>query len=110
MPYTIHWDDKHNRLCLPALKQIRFVPGIAIGGVVKDEAGSSPAGARITVNAPPKETEGTHYITPRRDHDRCRGPLVREDTPADLVRVKVAVQAPRFLKAAARPLRNLDAC
>ena len=37
------------------------VPGVAIGGVVKDEAGAPVAGARITVHAPPTETEESNY-------------------------------------------------
>ena len=79
------------------------MPGVTIGGVVKDEAGSPVAGAKITVNAPPTETETSHYSTDLAETTTdAQGRWRFDDAPADLSGVSVMVQAPGSSRAAAR--------
>lgn len=110
VPYVVRWDDNTRPLRLPAVKVLRFVPGITIGGVVKDEAGKPVVGAKITVYAPPTETEASHYSTDlveasTDDQGRWRV----DDVPADLNRVSVAAQAHGFVRGGGPPSRDLDA-
>jgi hypothetical protein len=110
VPYMIRWDDRAHAIHLPASRVIRLVPGIAIGGVVEDETGAPIAGAKITVHAPPTETETTGYSFDLAEATTDAGGRWRfADAPADLARVRVAIQAPRFLQTSSPPSRNLDA-
>ena len=110
VPYLIRWDDNAHPLRLPAVKVLRFVPGITIGGVVNDEAGKPVAGAKITVNAPPTESEVSYYrLALAETTTDSRGRWRVDDAPADLLGVNVLVQAPRFLRGGGPPSRELGA-
>ena len=110
VPYSIRWDDTNHPLHLPAVKEIRCVPGVPIGGVVKDEAGAPVAGARITVHAPPAETEMSNYsfnlVETTTD---AQGRWRFDDAPADLSGVRFQIEAPRFLPGSGAASRKTDA-
>ena len=108
MPYNIHWADSAHPVRLPASKVLRLVPGITIGGVVRDEAGNPVAGAKIKVHAPPTESEQSYVrFTVHETTTDAQGRWRFDDAPADLSRVHVGIQAPRFLDVSASPSRNL---
>jgi beta-lactamase regulating signal transducer with metallopeptidase domain len=108
--YLISWDNSAHMFRLPAVKVLRFVPGVAIGGVVKDETGKPVAGAKITVNASPTESEGSpHNLSLADIATDAQGRWRVDDAPTDLAGVIVSVQAARFLRVDGPPSRNLDA-
>jgi RNA polymerase sigma factor (sigma-70 family) len=108
--YFINWKDSAHPLHLPAFKEIRLVTGIAIGGVVKDEAGGPVAGARIEVLAPPNETEESNYgFTVAEATTDATGRWRVDHAPASPAGVSVQIRAPRFLETGGPPSRNLDA-
>lgn len=110
VPYMICWDDRVHPVRLPAVKLIKLVSGVAIGGVVQDEAGRPVAGARIRVSAPPTETESQFYNTmlfETRTDDQGRWRF--DDAPRDLSDVNVWVEATRYLRVMRPPSRDLDA-
>ncbi len=110
VPYIIHWNDRAHPLRLPALKVLRFVPGVTIGGVVRDESGKPVAGAKITANAPPTETESSGYSVPFAETTTdALGRWRVDNAPADLVSVNFGVEAPRFLRGGGPPSQDLDA-
>ncbi len=110
VPYSIDWDDRSHPLRLPAVKELRFVPGITIGGVVRDEAGKPVAGAKISANAPPTEKESSGYSIPFAETTTdAQGRWRVDDAPADLVSVNVGVEAPGFLRGGGPPSRDLGA-
>jgi beta-lactamase regulating signal transducer with metallopeptidase domain len=107
VPYTIHLDDRSHPLRLPAVKVLRFVPGITIGGVVRDEAGTPVAGAKITAHAPPTEKESSGYSVPFAETTTdAQGRWRVDDAPVDLIGVNVGVEAPRFLRGGGPPSRD----
>jgi len=109
VPYTIRWDDRAHPLRPPAAKVLRLVSGVSIGGVVKDEAGQPVAGAKITVNAPPTETEASYYsIQIAEIRTDGAGRWRFDDAPTDFTRMNVNVEAPRFLRGGGPPSRDLD--
>jgi protocatechuate 3,4-dioxygenase beta subunit len=110
VPYSIRWDDSTRPFHLPAVKEIRCVPGVPIGGVVKDKAGAPVPGATITVHAPPAESEVSHYVfnlaVATTD---AQGRWRFDDAPADLSGVRFQVQAPQFLRGSGPASHRLDA-
>ncbi len=107
-PYIILWDDSAHPVRLPASKVMRLVPGITIGGIVRDEAGNAFAGAKIKVFAPATESELSYArFTVFETTTDAQGRWRFDDAPADLSRVNVGIQAPRFLGVSAQPSRNL---
>jgi RNA polymerase sigma factor (sigma-70 family) len=109
VPYSIRWDDTNHPLHLPAVKEIRCVPGVPIGGIVKDEAGTPVAGARITVHAPPAETELSFYSFNLVDTTTdAQGRWRFDDAPTDLSRVRFQIEAPRFLQGSGAAVRETD--
>jgi RNA polymerase sigma factor (sigma-70 family) len=109
VPYSIWWDDTNHPLRLPAVKEIRCVNGAPIGGIVKDEAGAPVAGAKITVQAPPAETELSYYrfnlVETTTD---AQGRWRFDDAPADLSGVFFQIEARRFLPASGAASRKTD--
>src|SRR5579883_2705076 len=92
VPYMVRWDDNTRPLPVPAVKVLRLVPGVPIGGVVKDEAGAPVAGARITVIAPPTESDVSYVrfaLTETTTDTQGRWRV--DDAPADLIGVNVMV-------------------
>jgi len=109
-PYTIYLDDNAHPLRVPAVKVLRLVPGITIGGLVHDEAGNPVAGAKITVNARPSESELSYFsVTIAETTTDAQGRWRVQHAPADLVGVNVAVAARGFLSGGGPPSRDLDA-
>ncbi len=108
VPYAIRWDDSAHPLRLPASKVLRFVPGITIGGVVKDDAGNPLVDAKIKVHGPATESETSfvRFVLADTTTD-AQGRWRFDDAPADLSGVNVGIQAPHFLGVWARPSRNL---
>ncbi len=108
--YFINWNDKAHPLRLPAFKEVRLVTGIAIGGVVKDEAGAPVAGARVYVLAPPNETEGLNYgFTLAEATTDAAGRWRVDQAPANLVGVHVQIRATGFIGTGETPSRTLNA-
>ena len=62
VPIFIRWDRFGKPATIPAIKELRFEPGTAIGGIVKDEAGKPIAGATIYRYSPPTEYEGARVV------------------------------------------------
>ncbi len=109
VPYSIRWDDRHRPLQLPAAKEIRCIPGAPIGGVIKDEAGAPVARARITVTAPPNESEASNYgFTLAETTTDAQGRWRFDDGPADLRGVRFQVQASHYLNSSDQASRKLD--
>ena len=109
VPYSFNRDDRSRPLQLPSVKELRLVPGIPIGGLVKDESGTPVAGAKITVNAPPSDSDRTGYNFPIAETTTdADGRWRFDDAPPDLVAVSFHVQASGFLRAGGQPIRNLD--
>ena len=107
-PLIIHWADSAHVVRLPASKSLRLVPGITIGGIVRDETGNPVAGATIKVFAPPTESEPTYvHFTIVETTTNAQGRWRYDDAPANLRGVNVGIQAPRFLGISAAPSRNL---
>ncbi len=108
VPYAIRLDDGAHPLRLPASIVLRFVPGITIGGVVKDEAGNPVVGAKIKVHGPATESETSfvRFALAEIATD-AQGRWRFNDAPANLSGVHVGIQAPRFLGVSASPSRNL---
>jgi beta-lactamase regulating signal transducer with metallopeptidase domain len=98
-PYVIILSDNVHPIRFPALKVLRLVPGITIGGVVRDEAGKAIAGAKVTVQAPPAEAEEAYYrldlAETTTDGD---GRWHMADAPTDLRGVYLTISAPGFLR------------
>ena len=97
VPYVIHWDDRAHPIRLPAVKLLRLVPGVAIGGVVQDEAGQPVAGARSRCMPRRPRRNASHYsldLAETRTDDQGRWRF--DDAPADLTDVNVQIQAPRI--------------
>jgi beta-lactamase regulating signal transducer with metallopeptidase domain len=108
-PYSIDWDDALHPLHLPAVKEIRCVAGVPIGGVVKDEAGAPVAGARITVLAPPAETERSfHHFNLVVTTTDAQGRWRFDDAPTDLSGMSFYIDAPRLLQGSSAALRKTD--
>jgi len=109
VPYSIRWVDTNHPLHLPAIKEIRCVPGIPIGGVVKDEACAPVAGARITVRAPPAETELSYYSFNLVDTTTdAQGRWRFDHAPTELSGVRFQIEAPRFLPGSGAASRKTD--
>lgn len=108
--YSINWDDRAHPLRIPATKVIRLVPGVTIGGVVTDEAGKPVAGAKVTVYAPPTETEQSNYSTDVAESvTDDRGRWRADDVPANPTRMSVAIEARGFLRGGGPPQSDLNA-
>ncbi len=108
-PYRIQWEDRTHPVRPPAVKVVRLAPGSPIGGVVKDEGGKPVAGARITVYAPPNETDRSNVsmdIAEVRTDDQGRWRVA--DGPVDLNRVSLGIAATGFIRGGGSPSRDLD--
>ena len=77
VPIFMRWDRFGKPATIPAFKELRFEPGTAIGGVVKDERGKPVIGAApCTATAPPTEYEGARVVfMVKGPTDRRTGPL-----------------------------------
>jgi peroxiredoxin/protocatechuate 3,4-dioxygenase beta subunit len=62
VPIHVLWDDQRHPIILPETKELRFESGTTIGGIVRDEAGHSIAGATVDVHGPPTETDRPNYV------------------------------------------------
>ncbi len=108
--YFINWNDRAHPLRLPAFKEVRLVPGIAIGGVVISESRAPVAGARVEVDAPPNETEGLGYgFTLAEITTDAAGRWRVDHAPAGLDGVSFQVGAPQFVGVGRVLMRNRDA-
>ena len=88
------------------------MPGIAIGGVVKDESGAPIAGARVEVLRPAERDGGIELrLHRRRGHDRRHGPMAgrpRTRQPGRRERPDPGTAVPRDRRAAAAQPRRRD--
>ncbi len=109
VPYVIRLDDNIRPVHLPAVKVLRLVPGITIGGVVQDEAGKPVAGAKITVYAPPAESGISHYRFDLADLiSDAQGRWKVDAAPVDLAGVNIQISATGFLSTSGTVVRGLD--
>ncbi len=96
VPVAIVWMDQNHPVELPALKELRFVPGTTIGGIVQDEAGHPIAGATVEVGGPPTETESAHQgFSLATIETDAQGRWRADNAPGDLTGIWVNVKHPR---------------
>ena len=109
VPVHVNWRGDKRDLTLPSEKDLRFEPGVTIGGIVKDEAGGPIAGATVTVYSPPTESDQANYAfqigSPKTGKD---GRWHLDEAPANLAELWMSVEHSAFREVGGKPTRNLD--
>ena len=112
VPIFIRWDRFGQPVKIPGFKELRFEPGTAIGGIIKDEAGKLIAGATIYRCSPPTEYEGSRvFFKLKGPTTDVRGRWQMADAPANLANLaEVTVEAvhPSYQTGRAPASRNVD--
>jgi len=94
---SVYWDDRNHAISLPELQEARLEPGVAIRGVVQDEAGKPIAQASVTAMAWPTAGEERHYVyelgTTKTDE---QGHWQIDDAPANVPGVSLHVRHPDY--------------
>jgi len=105
----IRWDDERHPVKLPTEKELRFEPGVTIGGIVQDKAGQPIEGATVAVRAPPTEYEGSNYaFALGKLTTDAQGRWRLDGAPRELAHVWAIVTHPRYRRGGAAISRNLD--
>ena len=109
VPYNLRSDDNTQPIRLPVLKVLKLVPGITVGGVLKDESAKPVAVRSITLYAPSSESDVSFFrFTLAEITTDQEGRWRFDDAPANLAGVSVGIKAPRFLSLSGAPSRNLS--
>jgi beta-lactamase regulating signal transducer with metallopeptidase domain/5-hydroxyisourate hydrolase-like protein (transthyretin family)/peroxiredoxin len=109
VPAHVYWDDNRRPIQIPQTKAFALEPGTTIGGVVNDEQGRPIEGATVTITVPATESDLSSNRfpigVPKTD---AKGRWVDSEAPADLSRVSIRVEHPKYQPSSGKPSRGLD--
>ncbi|HEX4070712.1 MAG TPA: Ig-like domain-containing protein, partial [Planctomycetaceae bacterium] len=107
VPIDYNWGDDHHTVELPEFVDLRFEPGLPIGGVVRDEEGNPIVGVQIQAQLPLTwpANSGLVFLANTSKTD-AEGRWTWNEAPADCSQVKIQIDHPQYEHSWAKGVRS----